>query len=91
MPRLALALAAAALLLAGCGGGPRTSTGRVTDVADRLCLQTGTDDGICFGATAEQLAMVALGGCAEVTYTASAGTVPEAVQVRRVDPPCADG
>lgn len=78
----------ALLLLTGCGSGPQTTTGRVSDVAGRLCVQTNSDDGTCFGVTREQLAQVQLGTCVQITYTASQGLVPEASDVRVVPPPC---
>lgn len=84
--RLAL-LAVGVVLLAGCGG-PRTSTGRVSDLRGRLCLQTDRDASTCFAAPDAQLAQLTLGTCVEVTYTQGAGTVAEATGVRRVDPPC---
>ena len=84
-----LAVPIALALLAACGGGPQESTGRVSDVAGRLCLQTTTDDGTCFAADDEQLRQVAIGDCVTVAYTAGSGVAPTADEVRVSPGPCA--
>ena len=87
LPVVPLAL----LLVAACGGGPQESTGRVSDVAGRLCLQTTIDDGTCFAARDEQLRQVRLGDCATVVYSVGSGVTPTADEVRLSPGPCAAG
>lgn len=86
-----LGVPVALVLLTGCGGGAQESTGQVSDVAGRLCLQTTVDDGTCFAADDEQLRQVQLGDCAQVVYTAGSGVTPTADEVTVVPGPCSTG
>lgn len=89
--RQAVLTGLALLLAAGCGGGPQTSTGRISDVEGRLCLQTNPEDGTCYTATDDQLAPLQVGSCVQVTYRSEPDVVPAADEVRVVDPPCFTG
>ena len=90
MPRRSVPLLLPVLLLAaaGCGSGTSETSGVVSDLAGRICVQTAVDDGTCFSTTPEQLAGVQLGTCVTVAYEASNGVLGRATSVRPAPAAC---
>ena len=83
LPLLAL------LLLPACAGGPSETTGVVSDLAGRVCVQTAVDDGTCFTATPDQLAGLQLGSCVTVAFEAANGVLGRATDVLPAPTACA--
>ena len=84
----ALLLLPALLVAAGCGSGTSETSGVVSDLAGRICVQTAVDDGTCFTTTPEQLTGVQLGTCVTVAYEASNGVLGRATSVRPAPTAC---
>lgn len=81
------ALLALALALSACSSGPQETTGVISDLAGRLCVQTAIDDGTCFTTTPDQLVGLQPGSCVTVSFEASNGVLGRATAVR----PAPDG
>ena len=79
----------AVLLLPACAGEAQQTTGVVSDLAGRVCVQTAVDDGTCFTATPEQLAGLQLGTCVTVAFEAANGVLGRATEVRPAPTACA--
>lgn len=77
------------LALPACGSGGQETTGRVSDLGGRLCVQTTLDDGTCFTTTPDQLAGLQPGSCVTVTFEASNGVLARATAVRPTPTSCA--
>jgi len=86
-PPVPLLLPVLLLAAAGCSGTSQTS-GVVSDLAGRVCVQTAVDDGTCFTATPEQLAGLQLGSCVTVAYEAESGVLGRATEVRPAPTAC---
>ena len=76
------AVVALALALSACSSGPAETTGVISDLGGRLCVQTAFDDGTCFTATPEQLVGLTPGSCVTVSFEASNGVLGRATAVR---------
>ena len=89
MPRPSplLLLPVVLLGLAACSG-TSTTSGLVSDLDGRLCVQTAADDGTCFTTAPEQLAGLQLGTCVTVSYESSSGVLGRASDVRPAPDAC---
>ena len=78
----------ALLALPACGSEAQETTGVISDLAGRVCVQTAVDDGTCFTAAPDQLQGLSIGTCVTVVFEAANGVLGRATEVRPAPTGC---